>query len=801
MKSYLKFLSRNKLYTAIEAVGLAVSLAFVLIIGTSLYDQFRITNALAGSENLYYLSVPDMQGMEYRHKLKLESYPEIGRKASFATAPATLAAESGKRRITVMMADPEILDIIPLKVQEGALDLFRQGSGVILTASSARKFFPGGNMVGESISLGTVGYGGPPEKERDELTVVAVIEDPTFSILADFDVLCPMGAPYREAKVIIESDMATSGFGYLVSVLAEIQPGTDTRDFEEKFCRDIGYRHKDGMLYPLRSLYYHPVKLSGIRQGERLVPQVLSLLGIVLLLSAILIYITLATAVSGRRAKEMATRRLTGASGREIFLRVLAESVLFALICYGLAVLLAMAIVPGLNSIRPTGLTLPFRVSGSPAVIGASLLLVLLIGLLGALAPAKLLSSYRPIDVVTGKVRRVGKMVFNKVCIIVLAFLATMLVCLSLTLEAQLRHLETLDQGIDPESDLFYFNPHRFSSQALHALGDHLTREAGVMRIGYTDGIPGHIRSIFACPDNRSLAIISCDTVAFRLLGFRVKEVYEEMIPGKVWISESTKTAFDISAQSADLSKVMKVTYKSKVLTSICGVIEDVRRITDNGFDPWGILIKEGHEFLPPAVCIYPSEYFPLLSGILIQTSGDHAAFKERFIKTADDFFREQTDAEMPEFGNDKYSQCGYLEEITASDYEELRRYVRVVEVFTIISLLLAMLGLLAICTWYASLSSKDIAIRKVFGGTVKGEAGRIILRYLSYVLIAVVISIPVSIFLTGRLLERWPDRISGYWWIFVVSVLFVLFISTMAILWQSWKAARTNPATELKKE
>ena len=111
------------------------------------------------------------------------------------------------------------------------------------------------------------------------------------------------------------------------------------------------------------------------------------------------------------------------------------------------------------------------------------------------------------------------------------------------------------------------------------------------------------------------------------------------------------------------------------------------------------------------------------------------------------------------------------------------------------------MLGLLAICTWFTSVSSKDIAIRKVFGGTVEGEAGRIILKYLSYVLIAVVVSIPVSVFLTGRLLERWSDRISCYWWIFVVSVLFVLLISTMAILWQSWKAAKTNPAIELKKE
>jgi MFS family permease len=66
---------------------------------------------------------------------------------------------------------------------------------------------------------------------------------------------------------------------------------------------------------------------------------------------------------------------------------------------------------------------------------------------------------------------------------------------------------------------------------------------------------------------------------------------------------------------------------------------------------------------------------------------------------------------------------------------------------------------------------------------------------------LAVAIGIPISILLSGRLLERWPDRISNYWWIFVVSALFVFLISALAILWQTIKAAKTNPAAELKKE
>ena len=794
MKSYLKFLSRNKLYTAIEAVGLIVSLAFLLIIGTSLYDQYQVTNGIAGSDNLYYIATPGATGMEYKSRLQLDSYPEIVNAAALFQTEVSLVSDMGRRRIKLMTADPELLEMIPLRVNEGSLEVFRRGSGIVISASAANRLFPGKDLIGKAVSLGGVGYA----QDMDELPVVAVVEDPTFTILSDFDILCPMEAPYQVAKDVRESDLANRGIGWLVGVMARMLPGTDTNEFAQKFCSDLGFKFKEGeVVYPLRSLYFSSLNLFGIRQGKRLYPQVLLLLGILLLLSATLIYITLGTAVSGNRAKEMATRRLIGASRREVFLRTITGPVLFTLVCFGLAVLLAITIVPSLNSIRPVGLTVPFRVSGSPAIICLSLLLVLLIGIMGGLAPAKLLSSYRPIDVVTGQVRRQRKMGFNKVCIIALSFLALILVCLSITLEAQLRHLETLDQGTDPIPDLFYFHPHRFSGELIHALGDRLAQEPGVHAIAYSDAIPSHIRGLAMCPDRQSITYIACDTVAFRLLGFRVKETYEEMIPGSVWIPETAQNAFGISAESAELSKV----FSSTDMNSICGVIEDVRRITENGFDPWEVLIKDGHNCLPPAVCIYPSAYAPYLTGILIQTSDDHTAFKERFIKLARDFFLEHTDRDMPEFVNDRYSQCGYLEDIAAADYEELRRYVRVVEVFTLIALLLAMLGLLAICTWYASVNAKDIAIRKVFGGTVEGEAARSILRYLSYVLVAVAVGIPVAILLTGRLLERWPDRISGYWWIFVVSALFVLLISTVSIFWQTLKAAKTNPAIELKKE
>ena len=663
MNSYLKFLSRNKLYTAIEAVGLATSLALVVIIGTSLYDQYQITHAVPGIENIYLVSEPTAPGMEYRNKVTLESFPEVIKSAAFTySSSPTIKTTEGNRPINLLIAEPDLLEMIPLHVQEGTMDLFKEGTGVVITTSAAQKYFPQNSPLGEVLSLGQEGFGKYGSKERDELPVAAIVESPTFSILADFDIICPLQSSAVCAKTIRESNIYNTGFGFFVCVLTELTPGTEPEEFAHKFADAIGFRYEAGkMISPLRDLYYSSVAVQGIRQGNRLYPQVLMILGILLLLSAILIYVTLSSALSGNRAKEMATRRLIGASRREIFWRTIAEHILFTIICYGLAILLALAIIPGLNTIRLAGLTVPFRVSSSPVFQVISLVCIVFIGFVAGLVPARLLSSYRPIDVVSGQVRRRRKMVFNKICVGALSFLALTLILISLTLEAQLRHLETLDQGTDPSPDLFYFHPHSYSRGVMQLLGERLMQEPQVETVCYTDGIPAHIRSLTMAAEKMSMPYITCDSTAFRLLGFRVQEEYEQMRPGSWWISETARLACGISAESAEIVKVLP--YQSG--ESVGGIIGDFRRIPLNGFDPW--------ETLNPATMFPPSVFVTVtgdesLNGILIRTKSDHKAFRECFLSITTDFYREHVDAEIPDFTNDRYSQCGYLEDIAAAD-------------------------------------------------------------------------------------------------------------------------------------
>jgi putative ABC transport system permease protein len=123
------------------------------------------------------------------------------------------------------------------------------------------------------------------------------------------------------------------------------------------------------------------------------------------------------------------------------------------------------------------------------------------------------------------------------------------------------------------------------------------------------------------------------------------------------------------------------------------------------------------------------------------------------------------------------------------------------VELFAVLSVLIALLGLLAMSTYFADENAKQIAIRKVFGSDVKQETWRSVRIYMLMVGIACAFGIPLAIWAARLYLQRFAYRIEGYGWVFVVAIVISMTIAFGSVLWQTLKAAKTNPAMELKKE
>jgi len=132
---------------------------------------------------------------------------------------------------------------------------------------------------------------------------------------------------------------------------------------------------------------------------------------------------------------------------------------------------------------------------------------------------------------------------------------------------------------------------------------------------------------------------------------------------------------------------------------------------------------------------------------------------------------------------------------------EKTRNFISLIELFMFLSTMISLLGLVAMSAYYAGMQTKDIAVRKVFGGSVASETGRSVKEYMVLVGIAVLVGVPIAIFLAERYLRQFWYRIDGYGWVFAAGALIALVISFLAVLGQTLKAARTNPAEELKKE
>ena len=796
MKSYLKFLSRNKLYTAIEAVGLAVSLAFVILIGFSVWDQLMIAKKVPGEQNLYLLGPQkDLFFMEYRDKETLASIPEILEMASFQKTELTVQAGEEFRQMPILIADSNLLEMLRIGVRSGSVDPLRHGQGVALTASAAARMFPDKDPVGQSLTIGAEGFENYGEHIKEAAEIVAVIDAPDHSILDDFDVFCPLEGNLFAPKIIREANIRENGYGRIVNTFATLVEGVDLEAFSEKYVSLVGDTinsdAREGLMATdYRELYFltDQIQIGGIRHGNRLYLYIMLTLGLVLLLSAVLNYVNLSSAISGSRAKEMATRRLLGDSKQRVFWRIMLETLLFTLVCYVFAVLLASAIAPYLNSLRPEEVPVAFRVAPTFGFWLLSIAFILVVSLVSGLVPAVLLSSYKPVDVISGNIRRRHKMGFNKVCIVIQSLLALVLICLSITLHAQLRHLETLDLGIDPQENLFYYHPNWFYSADMQVLGDKLSDLPQIKQMGYASGIPTHVTTMSSGPQKSMLNLISCDTLAFKMLGFRIREPFSQVKPGTIWISDELRNFSGVGSDSLDVSLVLP--YNSGKVSEIGGVIEDFRKLAVNADDMMG-----GREQFRAVEIPFNDR----VSGLLMETGPDHDAFRQEFARVVTEHYKSTIG--VPDLTTSDNNLCGYLDEIIAADYASLHRFVQIITLVGLIAVFLAMLGLVAMSAWFASQSAKEIAIRKVFGSDERSETLRSVRTYMTLALVAATIGIPVSVVIIRRFLESYPERVSGYWWIFVLAVAISLAVSFVSVIWQTLKAARTNPTEELKKE
>ena len=765
MKSYLKFLSRNKLYTAIEAVGLAVSLAFVIIIGSYVWQQYAVTWENPDRERVYVPGTPGFPALTYGFPDAIGDIPEIesvSRMCNVVVHPVIRGENTEAKSVGV---EPEFFEICPqFRFMEGSADVLSVPNNAILSASFARKH----NLsIGEALDIAGNNY-----------VVGAISEDLKGTVIKPYDI-------FLNAAVYKDEWQPFDNYGSTVTLI-KVRPETDRKELYDKLesvCKDVYssiygqsfFEHLELSRYD--ELFFKETE-GFFRHGDKATLRILMLVGLLLLLSAILNYINLSVALTGKRAKEMAVRQLSGASSAGIIWKYLAESIAFTAVCFAAGLLLAEAFCPAMNALLNNP-DIPIKIIWSPGYVFAYIVIILLVGVLCGIFPAMMSGRYNPVDVMKGGYRRRSKMVFSKVFIVLQNALAVILIALAITMEAQMHKTQERPMNCNIENIFFLKD---FSGEDNAPLKDALEALPCVRRIGRSSGVPGSINmgQYSTTRDGQDILykLIRMDSTAFSMFGFEILEDFHAPQFNSVWFSDKSFAATGFDSDYHDISGTLS--RRTKGCEQVAGVFKSFPTNNANiGEEDYAI------------VSLMRSEDIPF-AGWVIETTPDRKAAKAQIMEAYDNCIK----------GKQIYGSLAFwVDENIAEAWKPARNNMRLVEIFMLLSIIIALLGLVAMSTYYADEKSRDIAVRKVFGGTVDTEAQRTIREYMVLVGIACVIGIPIAVYAAQEYLKDFIYRLEGYWWIFVVAVLLTGLIAFVSVIWQVFKAAKTNPAIELKKE
>ena len=772
MKSYLKFLSRNKLYTAIEAVGLAVSLAFVILIGSYAWQQWAVTRENPDRENIYTFGMPDSYGLTFGFSdAVMQQLPEAEMAVRYATNTLLRVAIGTERFDVLDMAavGKDFFKMFPYyHFLEGSPEVFDDISNIVVSESFARTH---DLKVGQMIML-----------NEGEHTVAGIVEDLQGTLFKKVDIW----GNEKDTKVNYTAlENMYDHFG-LVVTFVKFAPGTDPNliyNKVEQVCKTI-YPNLYGRSFfekldmtRLDKLFFKEVDYSPFRQGDMDTLRILAIVGMLLLFSAIFNYINLSFALTGKRAKEMAMRQLLGAQKRYIIGKYIAESIVFTALCFMLGLLLAYAFAPAINSLLNDP-DIPISIQLTPGYLTVYLLLIILVGTLAGLLPALLASRYKPIDIVRGTFRRSTKMTFSKIFIVLQNGLAVFLIAIALIMEAQ--YLTSLHRPLHANIKNMVL-VRALARSGVDALETSLTELPFVKQMGHANYVPlgGAGGQYSETRDGHDIMYryLKVDTTAFRMLDFEVLKDYKTPTSGGVWFCE---TAFNATGFTDDNLSIDLLSQRTRGdCDHVAGIINDFPVDKTNMGAVENVIVT-----------IRPTEE---MSGYLLLELSEDSGEARKVIQETLDNWKETTQV--------YYLSTDFVEDSLREGLKPARNNMRLLEVFMILAVIISLLGLVAMSTYYAGQRSTSIAVRKVFGGTVDSELWRGVRDYMVMVGIACVIGIPIAVWAAGKYLERFTIKLENYWWIFVLAVIITLAIAFGSVLWQTLKAARTNPATELKKE
>ena len=792
MNSYLKFLSRHRLFTVINIVGLCLSMAFLLLLGDLIYRQTTVENYQTRADRTFVVGneMCMMSNFRVGERLK-DRFPEVEDWCSMAGYGMTFSIQGQEANTKALVTGQNFFTFFDYRLLTGDRQkVLSAPNQIVVSQSFAQRYWPDESPIGKEMVLGDAN----DEEARITYTVSGIMDDFDRSIVPDGYECIVNVENLRHLHYSAWSEQMNNAASCVLFLMEREGSNlrskiSDLRDYLKTFFWIYRMEAaKELTLTPLSTLYYDAKECSlgqeDINHGSREMAHLYVVVALLVLVFAIFNYVNLSVSLTTERSKEMATRRLLGSSRLQVFAKLVTESIFFTAVAFIIAYLIALALQDKAIEMANCQMNL-LKDTGVVAIV-AILLSVILVGSMAGFVPAMILSGYQPIDIVRGTFRRRVRQRWSHVLMVSQAVFAIIMLTITLLLGSSIRELMNRPLGYDIENILETWGISSLNESQRQTFRTKMLALPEVEAVGFGFGTPinGLENQTVSADDGTvvSQRLLMGDSCFYNILNIHPDRTYNDNGFG---VNYQLLRQF---GKHDDERKI--VTADGKVNFEIGRVYPDIvyQNVMREEEHPTPFLFICADEFRDNTDD-YVSRTYGRPRQALVKYHGDR--------KKVEDAIKQQISSVTGHEAEDVHS----LSQRHQEWYEEYERFLSVLMVFTGVALLIAVLGLMAMNSYFVGQRRREIAVRRVFGAEISSITLRLLRTVVVQSLVAAVIAIPLAYWLAPKVGSISGLSIRMQLLPLLLSLLIVLAVNVLTAAFQGWRAATENPVNSIKNE
>ena len=775
---------KNPGYAMINIAGLAIGMACSLLILLWVYNEISYDRFREHANDIYRV-VQEVHFTDHTTKWAItqgplgpalkEDFPEVVNFTRFTGKGFLLSYDSLKYDETVIFADGSLFEVFSLPLTRGdPATALAEPNSMVISAAMAEKYFGGEDPIGKVINA----------DHHYKFIVTGVLETiPHNSVFHDMNFFVPFIFG-RQLGFTVDRWNNSS-----YHTLIQLQRGISAQTFARKITFYLKTKptiEKNALLQlqPFSRIRLDSGYEFDIAHDVNINTLVFfSINAALILMIACVNFMNLATARSAKRAREIGLRKVVGARKFDIVWQFLGESILHAFIAMLIALVLVDLLLPVFNQVANQKLSL--WILANDNIIISLLVLTLVTGVVSGSYPALFLSAFDPIRILRGNLQlgpRGAKL--RKILIIFTFMFAIIMIISSLTIFKQLTFMLNKNLGYDKEL-LVQIEMRGNLQQQFKEFKKELLLNPDILSVTASSGIPG----IWGFRFSHSLWRWEGQNPEEEIL-MRVVHVDDDFIETFGMDIVQGRT-FSKNRSTETLGTEVMVNEAAAEIMGMKSPIGENLSVGDQNLKIIGVVgnyhLRSLHERIDPLILLYRPE----VSRVMFIRLGP-----ENIDKTVDDIERiyQKWTPEYP-------FEYQLLDDRVKGLYDMEKRAGKIVSYFSLLTVIIACIGLLGLASFMAAQRKKEIGIRKVLGASAMEMVFMLVKEFVKCIIIANILAWPVAYYAMNDLLEVYAYRIDLGIGSFLLAGTLALVIALITVSYQAFRAAFANPADAIRYE